>query len=352
MSNYGRSQKARELIEKFPNLSKKQLGALLFKENPLLFKDAEDGRVVVRAVTGSLGKSTAGEVIQTDKYIGKLPEGDKNDFSPFLITGKRIGILSDIHIPYHDLKALGLAIRKLKEYKIDTLILDGDIIDCYHLSKFIKDPNKRKHFEEVQMLLIFLDDLIEIFPGVEIIYKTGNHEQRYENFIYQKSPEFLGMHVLSWKHLLNIRLDKCDTCKGTAIHKGVECPNCEKGIIANNIKRGIHLVKDKRIIKIGKLSVGHGDEFGKGVFSPVNPARGFYLKAKANVLCGDRHQVSAHTAKDINGKITAAWSIGCLCDMNPLYLPINEWQHGFAFVERDGEEFEVHNHTIINGKVR
>lgn len=344
-----KAQKARDIIERFPNLSKKELGKLLYKENPLLFKDEEAARFSIRAVTGAAGKE---QYKQSIKYIGKLPEGEKNDFSPFVLKGKRIGILSDIHIPYHDLQSLRLAINKLKEYGIDTLILNGDIIDCYHLSKWLKDPRKRKHFEEIEMLLTFLDEMIEFFPGVQIIYKLGNHEERYEVFMYQKTPEFVGMHVLSWKHLLNLKFMKCETCEGIGDIDGVDCPDCEKGIVANNVKRGIHLVKDKRIIKIGKLSVGHGHEFGKGVFSPVNPARGFYIKAKANILCGDRHQVSEHNAKDINGKITAAWSIGCLCDMNPLYMPINEWQHGFAFVETDGEEFEVHNHKIINGKVR
>jgi hypothetical protein len=34
-------------------------------------------------------------------------------------------------------------------------------------------------------------------------------------------------------------------------------------------------------------------------------------------------------------------------------MPINKWNLGFAYVEREPDgQFTVHNHTIIKGKVR
>jgi len=345
-----KAEKARKLIEKFPNLSKHKLAELLLKENPFLFKDKEDARSAVRNVTGA-NRGAMRKIIQSDKYQGVLPEGEKNDFSPFILKGKRIGILSDIHIPYHDLKALNVALNEFKRVKIDTLVLNGDIIDCYNLSKYEKDPNKRNHNEEIKMLTIFLDDMKNIFPTCEIVLKLANHEERYERFLAMKSPEFLGMHVLSWKHLLNLRFENCESCDGTGILKGHECPNCEKGVRANQVSRGIHLVKGKRIIKAGKLNIVHAHEFN-GASSPVNPARGFFLKAKTNVIGGHLHRTSEHTESDLNGKVSGAWSTGCLCDLHPEYAPINSWNLGFAWVDIFGDEFEVHNHKIINGKLR
>jgi len=39
--------------------------------------------------------------------------------------------------------------------------------------------------------------------------------------------------------------------------------------------------------------------------------------------------------------------------MNPMYMPINKWNHGFAFVQiSEGGDFEVDNLRIINGKIR
>jgi predicted phosphodiesterase len=343
-------EKAIRLIEKFPNLSKKKLGELLYKENPLLFADAEDGRKNIRNVTGANGKHITKYCKQSDKYQGVLPQGEKNDFSPFILTGKRIGILSDIHIPYHDLDALNIALNEFKRVQVDTIVLNGDIIDCYNLSRWEKDPNQRKHFYEMELLTMFLDDLKTMFPKVELVYKLGNHDERYEKFIYSKSPEFAGVHVLSWKHLLNLRFEDCGTCKGIGISKGIDCPNCEKGKVANNVSRGIHLVKGKKLIKAGKLNIIHGHEVK--VSSPVSPARAFALKAKANIIGGHLHQTSELTYKDINGKVSGAWSTGCLCDMHPDYAPINDWSHGFAWIQIEGEDFEVFNHKIINGKIK
>jgi len=342
-----KAQKARDIIERFPNLSKHKLAELLYKENSLLFKNKEDARNFVRHVTGSAGKI---HVIQSYKYKGVLPQGEKNDFSPFVLKGKRIGIISDVHIPYHDLDALNVALNEFKRVKVDTIVLNGDIIDCYNLSRWEKDPNKRDHAYEIELLTIFFDDLKKMFPKAEIVYKLGNHEERYEKFLYAKTPELIKYHVLSWKHLINLRFENCKSCDGTGFTSGEECPNCEKGKVANNVQRGIKFIKDKRIIKAGKLNIIHGHEIK--VSSPVSPARAFALKAKSNVIGGHLHQSSEVTYKDINGKISGAWSTGCLCDMHPDYAPINDWHYGFAWVEVDGDEFEVFNHKIINGKIK
>jgi predicted phosphodiesterase len=346
-----KAQKARDIIERFPNLSKHKLAELLLKENSLLFRDKEDARKSVRNVTGAGGKISK-EMIQSDKYKGVLPQGEKNDFSPFVLKGKRIGIISDVHIPYHDLDALNVALSEFKRVKVDTIVLNGDIIDAYQLSRWEKDPNKRNHAYEMELLTIFFDDLIKMFPKVELVYKLGNHDERYEKFIYAKSPEFIGMHVMSWKHLINLRFENCKSCKGTGVFKGVECPNCEKGKVANNVSRGIHLVKGKRVIKAGKLNIVHAHEFNVSSVS-VNPARGFFLKAKTNVIGGHLHRSSEHIEKDLNQQITGAWSTGCLCYMHPDYAPLNNWNLGCADVEvfNDGD-FEVHNHKIINGKIK
>ena len=57
---------------------------------------------------------------------------------------KKIGILSDIHFPYHDLTALTCAIKHLKEQEIDCLYLNGDIQDFYSIS-----GTKRKRICEI-----------------------------------------------------------------------------------------------------------------------------------------------------------------------------------------------------------
>ena len=55
----------------------------------------------------------------------------------------------------------------------------------------------------------------------------------------------------------------------------------------------------------------------------------------------------------MEGQVTAAWSLGCLCELKPDYSPlISNSQHGFAhvIVDKSGD-FTVKNYTIIKGKL-
>lgn len=325
---HSKSQKARDLVEEFPHASIKELGRIFFERYPLLCSDAEDGRTIIRGVIP--GASRLSRRVKTDKYKGPLsiPNGILNDFSHYTVLGKLIGILCDIHLPYHHSESLNIAIKELQDKRIDTLILNGDIIDCYQLSDFDKNPTRDGIKYEIEVLCHFLSDLQKAFPKTKIIYKFGNHEDRWERFVLRKSPAIWGFECFELKNLIAIEYKRI-------FDKVLD----------------IDFVTHKRVIDIGPLGVMHGHEWREGTFSPVNPARGYYMRAKTSVIAGDKHQTSEHITKDMNGKIIGAWSIGCLCDLNPEYMPLNNHNHGFAFVHTLGEEFEVRNYKIINGKL-
>ena len=114
---------------------------------------------------------------------------------------------------------------------------------------------------------------------------------------------------------------------------------------------GIQMINGKQIMQAGGLNILHGHEFGQSVFSPVNIARGLYMKGKVSAIQGHNHRTSSHTEKNMNQKIVTTWSLGCLCELTPEYLPINQWNHGFAMVDLDGGEFHVRNMSIYKGKV-
>ena len=124
--------------------------------------------------------------------------------------------------------------------------------------------------------------------------------------------------------------------------------------LANIIKaraNGIEVIKDKRIINYNGLNIIHGHEFSSGFFSPVNIARGLYLRGKTSAIQGHNHQTSEHTESDMNGKITTTWSVGCLCELHPAYAPINKWNLGFAIIDAAEDGFDVRNKRIFKGKV-
>jgi predicted phosphodiesterase len=265
------------------------------------------------------------EELMPDNNPLDLPPSQENDYAAFKIPNNHnnILLLSDIHVPYHNITALTAAIKYGLEHEVNTILLNGDVIDFYAISRFEKDPRKRNFGHEVLMTRQFLTTLRRLFPNAAIYYKCGNHDVRYDHYIMRNAPDLLGMDEFSFESLMH--LDKLD----------------------------ITFIPDKQIIHAGKLTILHGHELGASVFSPVNIARGLFLRAKDSALCGHHHQASEHTEPNINGKITTCWSVACLCELHPDYLPINKHHHGFAHITvLDNGDFEVSNYRIVNGKIR
>lgn len=323
--------------EDLATLPVRSLARYIYKNNVAAFKDVENVRDIIRDLIGSHGdrnrskKEFDRDVVanmnqrgfrnQMNKY--NIPESDEETLEPIEITATgNYLIISDIHVPYHSIEALETCFDYAKGRNIDGVIINGDFLDFYQLSRYGKDPNKRKFADELEAGYEILSIIVSEF-GNNVVYKIGNHEERYEHYMAAKAPELLGVPAFRIEELLNAE------------------------------SLGIQVVKDKRIIKLGKLNILHGHEFGQSVFSPVNPARGYYLRAKASVLCGHNHQTSNHTENNLEGSLVSTWSTGCLSELRPAYLPYNKWNHGFAIVEvfEDGQ-FEVENLKIIKGKVR
>lgn len=319
-----KSQLTSEFIKRYQNTdgtskySKKKLGQMLHHEYPDLFKDSEAARFHIRIITDAAG-------IKSNKKVDwkgvQLPKPEKNDFSKVIVNQKRIAFLSDIHFPYHDEEALTAALIHVNEWNPDCLLLGGDIIDCYHLSNFEKDKRQRSFKYELDILKSFFIQIRDQFPKIRIIYKIGNHEERYEKQILQNIPELIELEYFHFENVIEAS------------------------------KYGIEVVKNKRIIKAGRLNICHGHELPRGMAAPVNPARGFFLRTKSSTIGGHHHQSSEHVENNLNGEIIGAWSVGCLCDLYPHYMPINKWNHGFALIENYGDDFRVDNKKIIKGKV-
>ena len=326
-----------EVLEKWPHLPSLTLARKIYAENPEAFTTLEAVRSSIRYYRGESGRynrdkrkiensnpaSLANAMGIPNPFF--LPESDETEWDPYIIpvAVNRLLILSDIHIPYHSIEAVTLALQYGKEKSVNGIMLNGDILDFYGLSDYEKDPKKRRMSEELEMGRQFLKVLRREFDGVPIYYKLGNHEERYERYLRRKAPEILDI------------------------------PEFRIDVILKFGEIGVELIDDKRIVHYGKLNIMHGHEFGKSVFSPVNPARGAYMRAKDNCIIGHHHQTSSHSEPTMNGKVINTWSTGCLCELHPTYMPINRWNLGFSYAERDANgDFTVHNHTIIKGRIR
>lgn len=318
--------------EKFPNLPTLTLAKVIYKENNVLFHSIEDARAALRFQRGQIGeKQRATRSKQEGKPVDgrtfnfspfKIPESAAEDWLPFKFPKRdaKILLIADVHLPYHDVKALDIALNYGILRNADTLLINGDLLDFYTLSRFEKDPRARHFSDELEMAREFLRECKKHFNHV--YYKLGNHEERFEKYMRLKAPELLGVQDFELSTLLR------------------------QGEI------GFELITDKRIIEVGHLNVLHGHEFFGGTSQAVNPARGLYLKTNSNCLIGHLHKSSSHTESTLDRKLITTTSVGCLCHLNPDYARINKWNHGFADIElSESGEYVLENKTIHNGKV-
>jgi len=131
-----------------------------------------------------------------------LPKSDTKTKDIIDIEGNRVLALYDVHIPYHDIKALHLAIDKGVKEKCDTVLLGGDFIDCYEISSFEKDRTKRTFRSEIQHTKHFFSFLRIKFPKARIYAKMGNHEERYERYIRKNASALDGIEDFELCNLL------------------------------------------------------------------------------------------------------------------------------------------------------
>lgn len=325
-----KSEIARSYRDKYGiDMPIRKLARIMYNENIIKFSSTEDARYFLRYIEGKTGGELREYAKKTKYFMEKercknpynLPKSDETIYEPYIIKGHRkVAIFSDIHIPYHNIEAITVALDYCKKEKVDALLLNGDILDAFQLSRFVKDPRKRNFAEELKIM----KELIEIFKKTlkcKVYFKYGNHSERYEHFLFTKAKELIGIEEFELENIIKSRI------------------------------KDVEVIKDKRIIRLNGLNVIHGHEYTQGVFNPVNVARGLFLRAKTSALQSHSHQTSEHTERDMNGKITTTWSIGCLCELSPAYSPLNRWNHGFAIVELSNNSFDVKNKRIYENKV-
>jgi predicted phosphodiesterase len=336
--NYGKGHAAlaREYREKYgQDMATSQLARIMYNDNKLTFDSVEQARNRLLYIEGKTGKQhKATKTVSESKFFKSdarpinpynLPDSHQEDRSPFVlpVACNNILLISDLHIPYHDINAITIALDYGKKEKVNTIFINGDLIDFHGASRFEKDPRKRSIKQEFDATREFLEILRATFPKASIYWLKGNHCIRWEKFLLAKVPEIWDDKYFSLEERLQL----------------------------NDVK--VTLIDDKRLCKAGKLSITHGHLIMRGFFSPVNSARGVYMKAKQSTVIGHVHKVSTHSETDMDGKVITTWSAGSLCETRPDYSPlVSNYQHGFAHVvvERSGE-YTVKNFQIINGKL-
>ena len=320
----------KEYLTKFPNLPNLTLAKKIYNENKLSFSGVENVRTIIRYYVGQGGIKGRKDLKsrQFVKAAGShnpfefLPKSYSVDYTPHQINQSKILIISDLHFPYQDNKAIELALQYGLDKNVNCILINGDLLDFATISRHERDWRHRQVHEEFEAVRSFLVGLRGLFPKAKIVFKEGNHDERWEKWLFLKAPEIFDDPEFTLQARLRLGELRID------------------------------YVRDKRPVQIGKLTVLHGHELAGGS-GGVNPARSTFLKTLDSVLVGHYHKRSSHDETTMNGNVISVQSQGCLCGMNPLFMPINKWQQGFSYVEHDIKtgDYLLHNHVIIKGKV-
>lgn len=318
-----------EYDENIPTLT---LAKIIFRENPTMFYNVEAIRTNIRYYRNNLGEKNR-KNCKVDKYAQPnkqagffVPKPESQDYTPYVLKSNQnnIGIISDFHIPNHREEPIRVAVEYLKKKKINTLILNGDVMDNTPFTRHGGQPPSAEDTKRwFDMAERFIESLRDYFPKASIIWTEGNHDAWMSRWMGEHAYMFGKDPYFTLQERLHLE------------------------------EYGVVYIPQQRYVLAGKLVVVHGHHLIKGIIAPVNASRGLIMRAKVPTIIGHVHVDSQHTETDLHGHITTCWSTGCLCSLTPEYQPMGgKACHGFAHVtvEPDGN-FKVTNMRIHKGKI-
>lgn len=309
------------------------LARIILNENKHSFNDAEDARGLLRYYAGQMGNhnreqlktKTYQEIVKRSPNAFAIPNTWAEEKKVVSLPSglKRVGFIADLQVPFHDPKAIDVCFNYLTARGIDSLMINGDLVDFFQLSEFEKDPRQRNFEQEYEDAIEMLCYIKQCFPTIPIYYNLdANHEFRYERYMRKKAPELLKLKLFELEDLL--MLDSI----------------------------GIKYFKNIDHIKIGKLPVIHGDTvFRRG--SGVSPARTLWMRTKVSCIASHVHRTSEYTDKNFHNEMTTCWTTGMLMHPNVEYCKhVDQYNQGFAEIQKDSAgNYEVFNKKIYKGKV-
>jgi hypothetical protein len=307
------------------------LAKQLYAKHPRLFSTLNAATTAVRYHLGKRGKTSRDNAKARDTLRPHgsphdrppLPKSIAEPWEPFVLNARRVLVLSDTHVPFHDEAAIETALAYGETFGPDAILWNGDVLDYEAISKFDRLGPGPTVGQELACAKELFAHVHHRFPGVPQFYKLGNHDERWELYLWRKAMELAELCKDVWQHFVGID------------------------------EFGITIIRDGRPVMCGKLPILHGHELSKGFVAPVNPARGAFLKMLSSCLIAHHHRQSEHDEPTFWGEVISCRSQACLCFRHQRYARINKWQHGFATVEvHDDGGYELELKKIIGGKVR
>ena len=229
-------------------------------------------------------------------------------------------IFNDIHVPNHDRRAINMLCEVIRKVKPDIITCLGDLVDCYTISRFEKDPRRKLTLgHEIVTARNILKEIAGAAPkNIRLIFHGGNHEDRLRKYVWGKCPDLACLPELSWPTLLHLSTS------------------------------GWKYIPYETPFRIGGLWHHHGDVIRT---RSGYTARALIDKVGGSAVCGHTHRL-AHIHRTTWTSHMEGWENGCLCKLKANYiLGRPDWQQGFCIVtyKKQGQ-FKVQQIHIHKGK--
>jgi len=251
-------------------------------------------------------------------------------------------VIGDMHVPYQDEYAVELVLTVIDHVQPDKIILNGDIIDWWQMSKFDKNPHGRVRStqHDADTVHEMIRELGRISPKSDVIYIEGNHEFRIQRY-KMRHPELADLRGFTTQEML--RID--------------ELPNVKEYISYGPEQWTTH--RDATVgeywLVPGELMILHGDR--------TRASAGYLSKAmtdrySVSGIVGHNHKIGSSSkvikkavgpTEVINTSIIF-YETGCLCRLNPDWLVFPNWTQGISVVStyRDSKFFHVDSIPIMS----
>jgi predicted phosphodiesterase len=214
---------------------------------------------------------------------------------------KTILVFNDVHIPFHNEAACRNVLQLAKDMQPDHVVINGDLLDCYSLSRFPQQPGMPNLQDEIDMGSEFLWELRRNCPIAKIDYLEGNHEERLKRVLVENHGLF-GLKDLSIPRLLNLE---------------------ELNITYHSYKHPLDFLGNR-------LSIVHGHRANKHAGASAKAHLlddGYY-----NVVVGHTHRMGAYYHDGHYGRRRGIENGGLFCKEKLEYIVEPNWQNGFCVI--------------------
>lgn len=256
------------------------------------------------------------------------PTPDKRVTVP---AAQTVVVFNDVQIPFEDGAAVNQVLNVIARVRPDTVIINGDLIDCYRESKFLIDPFKaelaiEETHKRVRQLLAVLQDIPTKF------WLGGNHEDRWRKTLWQPNKGPVIESLLREHRRVVGEFPMGDHVESFRLLYGVK----DYGFIYYPYGHRLYLAEGNLIVTHGRYVSRHSGYSAKRTWEWIGKS----------VIVGHSHRMGSYLVSQ-DGRENGAWENGCLCLLEPEYDDTPNWQQGFSIVRIDGPEFNVVQVPIV-----